>query len=138
MLSPIMFRTLCMHYRKGFCGIKAIDLFDTAEFRSKNGGQIKNFTVRDYIPRDYSLKRMSRADMLSFAATLEALRDAGLYPLPDQLKEEMGVVIGGGSGGLWEAESFYDEILKKGVQNARFSKLSVFIVLLLPIGLLPR
>ena len=73
--------------QKGFCGIKAIDLFDTADFRSKNGGQIRNFTTRDYIPRDFSIKRMSRADMLSFAATLEALRDADLYPLPDQLKE---------------------------------------------------
>ena len=110
--------------QEGFCGIKAIDLFDTAGFRSKNGGQIKNFTARDYIPRDFSIKRMSRADMLSFAVTLEALRDAGLYPLPDQLKEEMGVAIGGGSGGLWEAENFYGEMLKKGVRKARFSKLS--------------
>jgi len=62
--------------------------------------------------------------MLSFAATLEALRDAGLYPLPGSLKEEMGVAIGGGSGGLLEAESFYMELLKKGAAKARFSKLS--------------
>ena len=66
----------------GSCGIGAIDLFDTAAFRSQTGGQIKNFIARDYIPRDFSIKRMSRADMLSFAATLEALCDARLYPLP--------------------------------------------------------
>ena len=59
--------------QEGFCGIEAIDLFDTTGFRSKNGGQVKNFNVRDYIPQDYSIKRMSRADMLSCAATLEAL-----------------------------------------------------------------
>jgi 3-oxoacyl-[acyl-carrier-protein] synthase II len=110
--------------QEGFCGIKVIDLFDTTGFRSKNGGQVKNFTVRDYIPRDFSIKRMSRADMLSFAATLEALRDAGLYPLQEELKKEMGIVIGGGSGGLLGAESFYSELLKKGVEKARFSKLA--------------
>jgi len=110
--------------RAGVCGIKKLDLFDTTEFRSQIGGQIKNFIARDYIPVDFPIKRMSRADMLSFAATLEALRDAGLYPLPGSLKEEMGVAIGGGSGGLLEAESFYMELLKKGAAKARFSKLS--------------
>ena len=108
----------------GTCGIKKLELFDTTEFRTQTGGQIKNFTPLDYIPQDFSLKRMSRADLISFAATLEALRDAGLYPLPDALKEEMGVAIGGGSGGLLEAESFYMELLKKGDARARFSKLS--------------
>ena len=108
----------------GICGIKKLDLFDTAEFRSQTGGQIKNFIARNYIPKEWPIKRMSRADMISFAATLEALRDAGLYPLPDSLKEEMGVAIGGGSGGLLEAESFYIELLKKGTERARFSKLS--------------
>ena len=86
--------------RQGVCGIKELDLFDPTEFRTQKGGQIKNFIPRDYIPKDYSIKRMSRADMLSFAATLAALRDAGLYPLPNELKDEMGVAIGGGSGGL--------------------------------------
>ena len=110
--------------REGVCGIKPIDLFDTKEFRSKNGGQIKNFIAHDYIPNDFSLKRMSRADQLSFAATLEALDDAGLYPLSNSLKEEMGIAIGGGSGGLWEAENFYSNLLKKGASCAHFSKLS--------------
>ena len=108
----------------GTCGIKKLELFDTTEFRSQTGGQIKNFIARDYIPVNFPLKRMSRADMISFAATLEALRDAGLYPLPDALKDEMGVAIGGGSGGLLEAESFYMELLKKGAAKARFSRLS--------------
>ena len=110
--------------REGVCGIGAIDLFDTAGFRSQTGGQIKKFIARDYIPRNFSIKRMSRADMLSFAATLEALSDARLYPLPEELKEEMGVTIGGGSGGLLEAENFYGDLLKKKCKNAKFSKLS--------------
>lgn len=109
--------------RGGVCGIGPLDLFDTEGFRCQNGGQIRNFIPRDYIPRDFSLKRMSRADQLSFAATLEALTDAGLYPLPDLLSEETGVVIGGGSGGLLEAERDYSESLKKN-SKFRFSKLA--------------
>ncbi|MRR16547.1 MAG: beta-ketoacyl-[acyl-carrier-protein] synthase family protein, partial [Deltaproteobacteria bacterium] len=67
---------------------------------------------------------MSRADQLSFAAAIEALADAGLYPFPESRKEGTGVAIGGGSGGLFEAESFYAELLKKGAKRARFSRLS--------------
>ncbi len=110
--------------RQGICGISDIDLFDTAQFRTHKGGQIKHFDPRRYIPEVFNLKRMSRADQLSFAATIEALTDAGLYPLPESMKEDTGVAIGGGSGGLFEAESFYAELLKKGAKRARFSHLS--------------
>ena len=110
--------------QQGSCGIGMINLFDTAGFRSQTGGQIKNFIACDHIPRNFSIKRMSRADMLSFAATLEALRDAGLYPPPEELKEEIGLAIGGGAGGLLEAEEFYEDLLKKNGRNAKFSTLS--------------
>jgi 3-oxoacyl-[acyl-carrier-protein] synthase II len=110
--------------KKGVCGIGAIDLFDTTGFRSQTGGQIKNFTARDYIPRNFSIKRMSRSDMLSFAATLEALRDARLYPPPEELKQEIGIAIGGGAGGLLEAEKFYRDFLKENGKKAKFSRLS--------------
>ena len=56
--------------RQGVCGISDIDLFDTSEFRTHKGGQIKNFNPRQHIPPEFSLKRMSRADQLSFAATM--------------------------------------------------------------------
>lgn len=108
----------------GVCGIKELDLFDTSGFRTSKGGQIKNFIAREHIPQEWPIKRMSRADMMSFAATLQALRDADLDQLTDSQKEEMGVVIGGGSGGLLEAESFYTEMLKKGSAKAHFSQLS--------------
>jgi 3-oxoacyl-[acyl-carrier-protein] synthase II len=110
--------------RAGRCGIEAIDLFDTTEFRTHTGGQVKHFNPRESIPAEFSLKRMSRADELAFAASLEALGNAGLYPLPEFLKENMGVAIGGGSGGLLEAEDFYAELLRKGMHRARFSRMA--------------
>ncbi len=112
---------------EGSCGIREIDLFDTTGYRCRKGGQIHNFLPRSFIPEEFplkSLKRMSRADLLAFAATLEALRDAGLYPLTEAMKEDMGVAIGGGSGGLLEGESFYGNLLQKGSGKAHFSRLS--------------
>ncbi|MEE9913378.1 MAG: beta-ketoacyl-[acyl-carrier-protein] synthase family protein [Deltaproteobacteria bacterium] len=110
--------------RQGVCGIAELDLFDTTRFRTHKGGQVKHFNPRLYIPEIFTLKRMSRADQLSFAATMEALADAGLYPLPEAVTENMGVAIGGGSGGLYEAESFYAEMLVKGADRSRYSRLA--------------
>lgn len=110
--------------RAGRCGIDAVNLFDTREFRTHKGGQVKHFDPREFIPGAFSLKRASRADQLAFSAALEALTDAGLYPLPDELKDDMGVAVGGGAGGLWEAETFYAQLLRKGPATAHFSRLS--------------
>lgn len=110
--------------REGVCGITEIDLFDTSAYRTHKGGQIKNFAPRQKIPGEYSLKRMSRADQLAFAATLEALCDAGLHPLSTTIRENMGVSVGGGAGGLFEAEDFYADLLQKGFKKAKFSRLS--------------
>lgn len=109
--------------RDGMCGIATIDLFDTAGFRSQTGGQIKDFAVRDHIPPQISVKRMSRADMLALAATIQALKDAGLDPPSGEIKERMGVIIGGGAGGLLEAEEFYGKLLTTG-KGHKFSRLS--------------
>ena len=110
--------------KKGVCGIAPLDLFETGGFRAANGGQIRGFNSRRSIPPEFSLKRMSRADQLSFAATLEALADAELWPIPALVKENTGVAIGGGSGGLLEAESFYARLMQKGPDRAKFSRLA--------------
>ncbi|MBN2439260.1 MAG: beta-ketoacyl-[acyl-carrier-protein] synthase family protein [Deltaproteobacteria bacterium] len=110
--------------RNGVCGIGPITLFDTAAFRTHNGAQVKDFRPREAIPRGLPLKRMSRSDLLALAATFQALVQAGLDPVPEALREEMGVVIGGGAGGLLEAEDFFRDYLLKAGRAARFSRLS--------------
>ena len=110
--------------RNGVCGIGPITLFDTTAFRTHNGAQVKDFRPRAAIPRGVSLKRMSRSDLLAMAATFQALDQAGLDPVPKALREEMGVVIGGGAGGLLEAEAFFQDYLRKGGKTACFSRLS--------------
>ncbi len=109
--------------QQGRCGIGPVSLFDTGPFRTHTGAQLKAFDPRKRIPPWYSLKRLSRADRMALAATLEALRDAGLHPLPEDLERETGVIIGGGSGGKLEAETFFEAYLRKG-GRARFSRLA--------------
>jgi len=110
--------------REGTCGIGPVTVFDTTGHRTNTGGEVRDFSPRAMIPREFSLKRMSRSDLLAFVATLEALRDAGLFPLPEGLNEETGVVIGGGAGGMLEGEAFLERYLKKGPKGAKFSRLS--------------
>jgi 3-oxoacyl-[acyl-carrier-protein] synthase II len=110
--------------RRGICGIGPISLFDTMAFRTHNGAEIRNFQPRTAIPREISLKRMSRSDRMAMVAALQALVQAGLYPVPEEMRDEMGVVIGGGAGGLLEAESFFRDYLQTEGRRARFSRLA--------------
>jgi len=109
---------------EGLCGIGPLTLFDTADYRTHFGAEIRDFTPQDMIPAQFSLKRMSRADLMAFAATIEALTDARLFPLPDALREDTGVVLGAGSGGKLEGEDFYHDYLRRHGRHARFSRLA--------------
>ena len=108
----------------GVCGIGPLTLFDTSGYRTHNAAEIKNFMPRESIPPQFSLKRMSRADLLAFAAVIEALADACLFPMPDAIREDTGVSVGAGSGGKLEGEHFYLDYLKKSGRHARFSRLA--------------
>ena len=106
--------------RRGECGIRPITLFDTAGFRTENGAQVKDFIPRVAIPARFSLKRMSRSDIFALAAALQALVQAGLDPVPEALREEMGVVIGGGAGASSKPRIFSGTISGAGRAQPAF------------------
>ncbi|MGM0461231.1 MAG: beta-ketoacyl-[acyl-carrier-protein] synthase family protein [Fibrobacterota bacterium] len=62
---------------KGTNGVRPITGFDTAEFRTKTGGE-----VRDFIPGDFltekEIRTMGRASQFAIAASQMALKDADL------------------------------------------------------------
>lgn len=103
--------------KAGTCGIGPVTLFDTADYRTHTGAQVRDFDPRRHIPKTYALKRMSRSDCMAMAATLEALSDAGLIPFPEQLAADTGVVIGGGAGGMLECEPVFATYLEKGADR---------------------
>ena len=112
--------------RQGVCGIGPVTVFDTTDFRTRTGGEVKNFVPSEMIPPEFSLKRMSRSDRMAMAAALEALSDAGLFPFPEVLQADTGVVIGGGAGGMLEAEEAYRQYLKGSGKSVRYSPFSAF------------
>ena len=112
--------------RNGVCGIDAVTVFDTADFRTRTGGEVKNFVPREVVPSDFSIKRMSRSDLMAFVAALEALKDAGLFPFPEHLRMDTGVVVGGGAGGMLEAETVYRRYLTGANRGVYYSNFSAF------------
>ena len=112
--------------RQGVCGIGPVTVFDTTDYRSRTGGEVKNFFPREMILPEFSIKRMSRSDLMAMAAALEALKDAGFFPFPEALQADTGVVIGGGAGGMLEGEAAYCQYLKGGGRGVRYSQFSAF------------
>ena len=110
----------------GRCGIGPVTVFDTSDHRTHTGGEVAQFSPREMIPRRFSLKRMSRADCMAMAAAIEALSDAGLYEVPDGLRSEMGVVIGGGAGGMLECEDVYRDYLLGAGRGSAYSRFASF------------
>ncbi len=93
-------------FRKGLfdgkCGIGPVSLFDTKGFPCQSAAQIQDrHLTSDLTSRE--LKRGSRCDVLGLIAAREAILDSGLN-LDQCDRNNIGVVLGGGAGGMrsWE------------------------------------
>ncbi len=86
----------------GRCGLDKITRFDTTEYRTQIGGEIKNFDISKYMPVK-DAKRLDLFCQYAVAAADEAMLQAGL---PIQLdgsgidRTRVGVLVSSGIGGL--------------------------------------
>jgi 3-oxoacyl-[acyl-carrier-protein] synthase II len=88
----------------GRCGIERITAFEPSGFTCQIAGEVKNFKMRDYIPKSFrkSTKLMSRDIELAIAAAKEALADAGFVTKADEAgevnldSERTAIVLGAG------------------------------------------
>jgi len=112
--------------RNGLCGICPVTLFDTDGYRTRIGAQVIGFDARRHIPAGCSLKRMSRSDCMAMAAALEAMEDAGLLPMADQMAARTGAIIGGGAGGMLECEPVFARYLEAGADRMPVSPFAAF------------
>src|SRR5205807_6655167 len=78
----------------GRSGIGPITLFDATNFKSRIAGEVKNFDPFDYIEPELRPKRMARHTQLAYAATMMALKEAGLAPNHLDLPSPVPVIIG--------------------------------------------
>jgi 3-oxoacyl-[acyl-carrier-protein] synthase II len=82
----------------GKSGIDYITLFDTSNMEVKFAGEVKGFDPVNYINRK-DARRMDRFAQLAVAAGFQAVKDADLT-IDDSNKDDIGVFIGSGIGGL--------------------------------------
>ncbi len=96
--------------RGGKAGIGPITLFDTSRYPCKIGAEIRNYRPLDFFAKK-ELKKLSRADQFALIASEEAVKISEIHSYPS---EEVGVCLGAGAGGMFEAETYHREVLVKG------------------------
>jgi 3-oxoacyl-[acyl-carrier-protein] synthase II len=96
--------------REGRTGIGPITLFDTSKYPSKIGAEIRDYRPEDFFEKK-DLKRLSRTDQFALIAAEEAVKESGIN---SYAPEEIGICLGAGAGGMFEAETYHREILLKG------------------------
>jgi len=99
----------------GESGIRTIERFDTSRFRSRFGGEIRNWSTEGYLGLKES-KRLDRFVRYALVGAIDAVRDAGL----DCSREDpyrCGVIFGSGIGGLEELEIQHARLLQKGPEK---------------------
>ena len=96
--------------KEGQTGIGPITIFDTSKYPCKIGAEIRDYQPEQFF-RKKDLKRLSRADQFALIASEEAMKGSEIHSYSS---EEVGVCLGAGAGGMFEAETYHREVLLKG------------------------
>ena len=83
----------------GRCGIDRIQSFDPAPFDTQIAGEVRDFDPAPAFPSAKEIRRTDRYSQFGVYAGYQALLDSGL-DLEKENRDEIGVIIGSGIGGL--------------------------------------
>ena len=100
--------------KEGQSGIGPVTLFDTSKYACKIGAEIIGYQPEKFFAKK-ELKKLSRADQFGLIASEEAVKASGIHSYPS---EEVGICLGAGAGGMFEAEIYHREVLVKGKSKA--------------------
>lgn len=96
--------------KKGRTGIGPITLFNISKYPSRIGAEVRDYRGEEFFSKK-DLKRLSRTDQFALIAAKEAIKSFEMHSYP---LEEVGVCLGAGAGGMFQAEVYHREILLKG------------------------
>ncbi len=108
--------------KNGRSGISAIEHFDASDYTTRFAGYVKDFDPRELLDKK-ELRRMSRFQQFAMVSAHEALAQAGLLEIDDELALRAGCIIGSGIGGLSTMEEQNALLLERGP-----SRISPFLV----------
>jgi len=97
----------------GKCGVDRISHFDPSAFDCQIAAEVRNFDPTPAFNSPKEIRRTDRFIQFAMVAGLEALKDSGL-DLERENRDEMGVFIGSGIGGLATTSDQHQVLLEKG------------------------
>ena len=107
---------------EGKSGVDLISRFDTSDFKTRIGAEIRDFNPQDYGIKPKDAKRMDLFTQYGVAGACLAIEDAGLQL--GEYNDRVGTIIGTGIGGLMTLE----EEKTKLVENKNPSRVSPFLI----------
>ena len=97
----------------GQCGIDKITLFDASAYDCQIAAEVKDFNPGPAFPSPKEIRRTDRFTQFGVFAGYQALLDSGM-DLDKLNRDEIGVFIGSGIGGLHTTEEQHKILLAKG------------------------
>jgi 3-oxoacyl-[acyl-carrier-protein] synthase II len=97
----------------GKCAVNRITAFDPAGFDCQIAAEVKDFNPTPFMPSPKEVRRTDRFVQFAIVAGREALLDSGL-DLDKEDRDEIGVFIGSGIGGLYTTAEQHQILLQKG------------------------
>jgi 3-oxoacyl-[acyl-carrier-protein] synthase II len=98
----------------GKSGVSRIEAFDTSEYSTKIAAEIKNWDPEAFGLDKKNVRKMDRFVQFAAAASLMALKDAGLEVGANAEADRVGVSVGSGIGGLGTWEEQHNLLLERG------------------------
>jgi 3-oxoacyl-[acyl-carrier-protein] synthase II len=106
----------------GKCGVERISAFDVSNFDCQIAAEVKDFNPAPAFPSPKELKRTDRFSQFGVYAGYQALLDSGM-DLEKVDRDEIGVFIGSGIGGLHTTEEQHTVLMQRGP-----GRLSAFLI----------
>jgi 3-oxoacyl-[acyl-carrier-protein] synthase II len=112
---------------EGRSGAAPITLFDASALATQFAAEVKDFDPEAYMPRK-DARRLDRSTLLFWAATRQAMADAGIsYEEGDPASYRAGVVCGTGIGGIGTTEQQIGVLRDRG--PSRISPLAIPMIM---------